>query len=70
MRRLLTQFVESWEHEQIELFEFARLVPIDATLRQQTGRGVLQSAEAPACFYPVDGIPPFWRLARGYDKLL
>lgn len=66
MRQLLSESVEGWKHEQIEPFEVARLVPIDVTLRQQTGQGILQSTEAPACFYPHDGIPPFWRLARGY----
>lgn len=65
MRRLLTESAEGWTHEQIEPFEFARLVPIDAALQQQTGQGVLDTHEAPACFHPHDGIAPFWRLAHG-----
>ncbi|EEE35562.1 conserved hypothetical protein [Rhodobacteraceae bacterium KLH11] len=65
MRHLLTESASGWTHPQVEPFEATRLVPIEASLRQRGGDSVLTSTEAPACFYPHDGIAPFWRLGRG-----
>lgn len=64
MSVLLTESASGWGHPQIEPFDMARLAPIDDTLRQQTGQGVMQIEEAPARFYPHDGIAPFWRQAQ------
>ncbi len=68
IRLVLTESSQGWSHPQIEPFEAARLVPLDYALQNRGGESILQTDEAPACFFPHDGIPPFWRLTRGLAR--
>ncbi|MES0825042.1 alginate lyase family protein [Ruegeria sp. SCP11] len=66
MKHLLSESGEGWSHPQIEPFNMARLVPIDCALRERTGTGIWKTEDAPCCYYPHDGVAPFWRQASGY----
>ncbi|WP_261397162.1 alginate lyase family protein [Leisingera aquaemixtae] len=64
LRRTLKESIDGWTAPQISPFEAARLVPLDAALKQRTGESMLAEDTAPACFFPHDGIAPFWRLTE------
>ncbi|WP_170384066.1 alginate lyase family protein [Ruegeria atlantica] len=65
MLRFLSESEQGWRHTQIEPFHTERLIPIGCALRKQTGQGEWRAEDAPPCFFPHDGVAPFWRLAIG-----
>ncbi len=67
IRFTLTESKNRWKHTQIELFDTARLVPLNYALTRRTGENILGDASEPAVFLPQDGIPPFWRLTHGLE---
>ncbi|WP_170329767.1 alginate lyase family protein [Ruegeria arenilitoris] len=66
MNRLLSESEAGWSHPQIDPFNMARLFPIDSALRERTGEGTWATEDAPFCYFPHDGVAPFWRQASGY----
>ncbi|RLK03554.1 alginate lyase [Ruegeria conchae] len=66
LRRMLMLSKQNWEHPQIKPFDSNRLLPLNETLKNQTGEDILGRAESdgPVSFFPHDGVAPFWRLTR------
>ena len=66
LRRMLHMSQEGWQHPQIKPFDADRLLPLNETLKNQTGESLLNRdiIDGPFSFYPHDGIAPFWRLTR------
>ncbi len=63
IRKVLIESDAGWQHQQISPFDLRRLAPLEVELRRRTGQGVLEIEAAPDCYYPHDGIAPFWRFS-------
>ncbi len=65
IRKVLIESDKGWEHQQISPFDMTRLAPLEIELRRRTGQGEIEVEAAPDCYFPHDGIAPFWRFSGG-----